>query len=232
MKKLLSAAVVSLVAIQASAAPITLTFDDVQAGTGLSTYGGFTWTAAGGWLGSDPAPASFIYDGTSDGFAHAAVSPSNYAFNYQRTLTAKWNGPGTIDFTGAWWTAIATDSNDSGVWLSFVGKLNGVQKYTSYSTGPCTALGGVNCIAISSRQATEINLNWTGIDELVVTRTARGFSEVVEAYSWAMDNFTYARTPDPVQPPVPASVPEPSVLGLVALGLAGLSMGRRRTRRA
>lgn len=221
MKKLLSAACLSLLAIQAHAASTTLTFEDVQAGTSLSNYGGFTWTASGGWLGNGTPPASFVSNTTDGGFAHAAVSPSNYVANFQRTLTAKWNGPGTIDFTGAWWTALEQDTRPNrtgtGVWLSFVGKRQGLQLYT---TGSCNALGQGCTNPISSLLATEISLNWTGIDELVVTRVSRPFTEVVESYAWAMDNFTYVTTP----------VPEPSVLALMAAGLSGLALVRRRTR--
>jgi hypothetical protein len=221
-------AALALAALQAHAAPITLTFDGLAVGTELADHGGFTWTASAGWLGTGNPP-SLVNDQKVDGFVHAAVSGANYVVNTQHVLTAKWNGPGTFDFIGAWWTALTQAPNAvparTGMWLQFVGYQGGVQKF---ATTACNSISDCDH-AISSEQATAFTLNWSGIDELKVSRGFRGFTENIDAYAWALDDFTFSPSAT-TQPPGSPQVPEPSGLALVGLGLLAAACARRQRR--
>lgn len=90
--------------------------------------------------------------------------------------------------------------------LQFAGYKDGVLKYSSSQYN------------LSDAVATEINLNWTEIDDLVVDRLYSPPEWGIYGGYWAMDNFTYASS---------SAVPLPASASLFGIGLAAL-FGRRR----
>jgi hypothetical protein len=189
----------------------TLTFDELAPGTSLAAgYGGFNWTETYNSCCSYPDfQPGIVADSTNDiGSGHAAVSGQNYVYNGNNgdPVHITWANPGYFDFTGAFWTAGWSEMSMS---LQFEGYKDGVLKYSSAQYD------------LSDAVATEINLNWTEINDLVVNRLYSPPEWGIYGGYWAMDNFNYA--PSAVSSPVPL----PASASLFGIGLAAV-FGRRR----
>lgn len=193
-KNIVSSAVLTTFMLSASAqvTAAVLTFDDLFANSQKSIvpegYGGFDWNNAT----QVGVIANTVYP--SSGYAHGTVSGANTAYNWvgHSPIYIDWMGTGTFNFKGAYWTSVWQDQN-----LTFKGFTNSSLLYSS------------NSYAINSQTPLWIELNWVGIDRLVIANTGS---------QWAMDNFTFDTQP----------VPEPATLALMGLGLAGVGFARRR----
>jgi hypothetical protein len=195
MRRLLLASVVALTfasLVPQLAHATVVTFDDL-AGDASSVpdgYGGFDWNNLT-TVGSVNA-VNFGYQNT--GYGAGTVSGSNVIFN--------WNGAspvgitlataGTFTYVGAFFTGAWENET-----VSFTGLLNGAVVDTSAA------------YTITTAAARFIELDWTGINELIIANTGM---------QWAMDNFTFSASP----------VPEPAGMTLFSLALCGLGLLRRR----
>lgn len=186
-----------LAATSLNAVAAVLTFDDIPSMVIPlpNGYGGFNWNGGGDGIysfGKDLLPGS--------GYDLGTVSGDITVFNaYGSSGNAiDWAGTGTFDFVGAYWTSASFPQQ-----LSFSGYNNGALLYSSAS------------YEIDTQGPLWIELNWTGIDRLVIENTN---------WQWAMDNFTF--NVDQI-----AQIPEPASLVLLGLGLAGLAAFRRHTTR-
>jgi hypothetical protein len=195
MKRILLASAVALTftaLVPQLAHATVVTFDDL-AGDASSVpdgYGGFDWNNLT-TVGSLNA-VNFGYQNT--GYGSGTVSGSNVIFN--------WNGgspvgitlatAGTFTYIGAFFTG-AWESET----VSFTGLLNGAVVDTSAA------------YTITTAAAQFIELDWTGINELIIANTGM---------QWAMDNFTFSASP----------VPEPASMTLLSVALCGWGLLRRR----
>ena len=195
MKRLLltSAAALNITAlVNQSAQATVLTFDDLSGyeSSVPDGYGGFNWNNQTTVASFDAADYGF----QNTGYNLGAVSGSNVIFNWGGVspVDITLARAGTFTYTGAFFTAAWT-----GETVSFIGLLNGVVVDTSGS------------YAINTSAPRFVELDWTGINELIIANTGQ---------QWAMDNFTFSAGP----------VPEPASLALLTSGLFGLGLLRRR----
>lgn len=138
----------------------------------------------------------------NSGFEAGVVSGSNTAFNFFASdVSIFLASEGSFDFIGAFFTAAWI--GDYFHEISFEGWLDGVLVYSLDSA-----------IALANDSPTWIQLDWAGIDQLNIYSNLAGWDH------WAMDDFTVTVNA--------ASVPEPSGLVLMLMGLIGVSLLRRR----
>ena len=201
-KNLVFSAMLAVLALFAGgeATATILTFDDLVGD--LSSvpegYGGFDWNNA---TKIAVIKKTFKDSGEflNSGYVHGAVSGANTVFNWNggRLSYIDWMGVGTFDFNGAYWASAWEAQN-----LTFKGYKGGQEVYRSGS------------YAITTQAPLWIELNWAGIDRLEIVNdySGNGFAH------WAMDNFTFNQA---------ASVPEPTTLALLGIGLAGMGFKRR-----
>jgi PEP-CTERM motif len=169
-----------------------LTFDDLPGNENPvpNGYGGFNWNNQTTVGSLDSKAEGF----QNTGYDYGTVSGSNVIFNYggASPVAITLATPGTFTYIGAFFT---------GAWeaetVSFTGLLHG------------TVVDSSGAYNITTTSARLINLNWTGIDELIISNTGE---------QWAMDNFTFTATP----------VPEPASMALLGAGLFGVGLLRRR----
>ncbi len=132
---------------------------------------------------------------------------NNWLFNgYEASpSTFSWNGTGTtFDLTsfaiaGAWGSQT----------LTFEGILNNVVQYST-------------TFAVDNLAVDIFNAGWLGIDALRISTGndfVRASNVTGNGRHWVLDNLTFNES---------ATVPEPSSFALIALGLLGLRMTRKR----
>jgi PEP-CTERM motif len=195
MRRLLLASAVALTfaaVVPQPAHATVVTFDDL-AGNASSVpdgYGGFDWNNLT-TVGSLNAVNSGYQ---STGYGAGTVSGSNVIFNWGGTspVGITLATAATFTYIGAFFTG-AWESET----VSFTGLLNGAVVDTS------------SAYAITTSGPQFIELDWTGINELIIANTGM---------QWAMDNFTFSASP----------VPEPASMTLLSLALGGLGLLRRR----
>lgn len=191
MKKLLLAGAFTLISSVASAT--VLTFDSLQ-GIGHTPvpngYGGFDWTT-GSTIGTLDAALVGV---TNTGYGTGTVSPHIIAFNWYGNSNSiiRTGDSSEFVFNGAYLTAAWADQT-----ISISGFNNGALKYSS------------GIIDIYTKGPEWVNLDWTGIDTLVIYNNGS---------QWVMDNFTVNE----------AIVPESSSLVIFGLGLVAMVSIRRR----
>jgi hypothetical protein len=195
MKQLLLASTAALIIAAFGFQPAratVLTFDDLLGNENPvpNGYGGFNWnnqTTVGSF-----DPTAYGYQNT--GYNCGTVSGRNVIFNYggASPVEIALATTGTFTYIGAFFTAAWGAET-----LSFTGLRNGVVVDRS---------GNYN---INTTSPQFIDLDWTGIDELIISNTGQ---------QWAMDNFTFTATP----------VPEPATMALLGAGILGVGLLRRR----
>jgi hypothetical protein len=223
INKFLLSAVVAISLAQVPANAITLGFDDLPAYDPVGNgYGDLDWTNFNVLANDD-----FLADG--NGFANAAVSGKNFAYNAfgETAFTSK---DSLFTFTGAWFTAAY--NND--LQLKVTGNKEGSTLFTQL-------------VVLNPEGPQWFDFNFAGIDELIFNSFGGEDADLNGGgYHFAMDDFTYELFQDPCdsfesddcEPPCesisnddcepPTEVPEPSTLGLVAIGFAGLVLARRK----
>ncbi|WP_049631903.1 PEP-CTERM sorting domain-containing protein [Cellvibrio sp. pealriver] len=172
-----------------------ITFDDLPHGTEVGThYAGLSWNNlyTTGSLGG------------SGGYANAAVSGLNTAFNSSANDVEV--SSSLFNFTGAYFTAAWND----GLNITLTGSKNGLSLYTE-------------TVVVDTSGPTWFNFTFFGIDTLHF-HSFGGIANAVyasigEGEHFAMDNFTFNS--------IQTAVPESSSLILVGLGLLGLFGSRR-----
>jgi len=187
-----------------SARANVLTFDDLAGdeSTVPDGYGGLDWNSQSA-VGSFDA-AHYGYQNT--GYGAGTVSGSNVIFNYGGAspvgITSV-NG-GKFNYVGAYFTAAWQNET-----VSFTGLLNGaaVEQSGTYN--------------ITTTSALFIELDWRGINELVISNTG---------YQWAMDNFTLSENLA-IDSSNISFVPEPNSMAMLSVGLFGFSLAPRRQAR-
>jgi hypothetical protein len=195
MKKIIVGLCLSFFASVSFASVIT--FDDLSgnpADTITDGYQDFNWGLIGS-VSNTEFPGS--------GFETGVVSGAKAAFNQygvDASISLALNG--TFDFIGAFFTAgwIGDYFHE----LSFEGYLDGVLLYSTSSS-----------FAITDTNASWIQLDWAGIDQLNIYSNLAGWDQ------WVMDDFTVDIHA--------VSVPESSSLAMLLLGLVGLVVMRRRS---
>lgn len=182
-------------------AAVTLTFEDASADpfAALSGYGGFEWIADSGEIRSIDVPAWI--PSSLQGWYIGVGCPSGGddcagAYNVDRAATTGITRDEPFTFLGAAFTSSLNSQT-----IDLLGLTAGQQVFSQ--------LG----IQLSDTAPTTVAVNWAGLDELRIVRTA-GQEE------WVMDNFVYL------------PVPEPATYALFAagLGLVAWSSARRRPR--
>jgi PEP-CTERM motif len=196
MKQVLlaSVAVLTIVAFGFQQAQATiLTFDDLAGNTSAvpNGYGGFNWNnqTTVGSLDSQTG----TYQNT--GYGAGTVSGTNVIYNWGGSSPVEITlaGAGTFTYNGAYFTAAWVNET-----VSFTGLLNGVVLDTS------------GAYAINTSTPEFIALNWSGINELIISNTGA---------QWAMDNFTFNAA---------TKVPEPVSMALLGVGMIGTGVMVRR----
>lgn len=162
-----------------------ITFEDVITSSFQALgddYHGFDWNNSGINIGA------VNYNSYPSSYQHGTVSGVMSAFNYfgNSPVYIDLITGGTFDFNGAYMAGTVSPQ-----YITFEGWNNGVQLYTSSS------------ILLSYTATQWIELNWTGIDRLIINNCCT---------NWTMDDFTYEIT----------SVPIPSAIWLFGSGLLGL----------
>jgi hypothetical protein len=194
MKKILAVALVLSFASRASAS--VLTFEELENGADPTGYGGLSWK-----YGLSVVANQNMLIRDLDSF-RLGWEGSGYANGFTSGDTAITRGGGLItqidaltidsfDFTGGYFTSgwVTQDITFSGWRDGDAPLFSGA--YTIDTSGPLW-----------------IELNWLGIDRLVITQTNSGQSN-----QWMIDDFTYT--------PVPVPVPPAVWLFVSALGLLG-----------
>lgn len=164
MKKILLSLLMALSC--GSALANVIGFDDLPGDETLLTEGhaGYSWTNL-----ASIAATSY----PELGFANAAVSGPNSAFNYDGG-TAAIAKAGGFDFFGAWFTAGWYEQE-----LSFEGWRDG---QLVYSTDVSTLIGTANPLWVE--------LGWTNIDTLLIFNST--------GTPWAVDNISAVPEPTPL----------------------------------
>jgi hypothetical protein len=184
------------------AGAVTLGFDDLTVGALPGVYGGLVWT--------NPEEHGIV-DGSNyytfpNAFQNGTITSPNVMYS-TGTLTVTKEGAGSFNFDSTYLMSAWQD----GMTLEFSASLAGAQKYLADFTAPGPA--GPPLLE---------TFNWQDIDTLKITTLVpgvdnpgfNGFGSFV-----VIDNFSYQSA---------AAVPEPSSLLLVAAGLAGLFLLRRK----
>lgn len=135
------------------------------------------------------------------GFEKGVTSANNAAYNFY----GAWSSidlavTGTFDFIGAFFTAGWVEQE-----ISFEGWLDGALVYSTADSQ-----------VISDASPLWVQLDWTGIDQLFIFTS---YADIGIGH-WVMDDFTATINS--------ASVPEPSGLVLILMGLIGVGLMRRR----
>jgi len=197
MRSLLSS-VILLVALVgggdvAKAATLIVGWDEFPFGGGSfpSGYAGLEWSGF---------HFSSVLNGY--GFANAAVSPPNSAWNADGL--ASFSAPTAFDVNSVYLTGVFRD----GVQVQVDGYLGASLLYS-------------NTFTVYTTQATFFELNYLGVDEVVFNSFGGTPVYAGGGPNFAMDNLTITTAPEPASS---------MLIGLVIAGLAGAR--RRRSRRA
>lgn len=178
MKRLfVTALAIGFLGVAAQANSAVIDFEDLVTNYFVSVsdgYHGFNWASGSALIYVLNGPA--LTPGT--GYDNGTVSGVNVAYNAGGGSPSNIDlaGPGTFDFTGAFFTAAYHNQS-----VSFQGFNNSTLMYTSapYAINAVTPLW--------------IGLNWSGIDRLSISSSLDW---------WALDDFTYnshniPATPEP-----------------------------------
>ncbi len=197
MKKFLALIMFLLLIAPLAHASLVLTFDDGAPidGANITTgYGGFLWE-------------NMMYNDKTDGppgFEIGTVSGIYAAFNNPwypgaGRVTRAISGD-VFTFEGAYFTAGWQEN----IKLEIKGLVGGVQSY-------------ISTLTLSTDAATLLTCNFENIDELILTATG-GDGDVsnFDRTHFIMDDFKFDTE-------AASSVPIPSTIGLLGLGLLGLS---------
>lgn len=191
------AGILLVFAIVTSANATVLTFDDISTdsiGTIGDGYGGLDWDNMG-----------FIKNtfNANSGYDNGTVSGDYTAFN-------QWAQVGTVndtsfDFNGAY----LTGAWNTGLNIKVTGSLNGADIYSQ-------------TVTVDTTGPTWFDFNFLGIDSLAFSSFGGVNAELGGGAGahFAMDDFTFNQTVDPV--------PEPATILLMGVGLLGLIGYRRK----
>lgn len=200
MKTLKLAVVLVVTALCAQAQATVLTFDDVTTAERARLIG----TNYGGlsWFFGFQ-----ILDGSSisnSGYNNGTVSGEYVAYNSSARSVSVTNYGSLFDFNGGYFTSAWRDNLN----ITIEGFLLGASTYS-------------RTITVSSTSPTYFNLNFLDIDRLNFSSfggtETPGFSG--RGAHFVLDNFTYNET---------VSVPEPTSMALLGLGLAGVGFARKK----
>jgi hypothetical protein len=164
-----------------------ITFDDLYTGSfndqlPADGYAGFNWGRTG-VIRDDHQPGS--------GYEYGTVSGKYTAFNYENTqFNWEFLGEGTFEFVGGYFTSAWVDQD-----IFFEGYSDGELIHTS------------SVYQLTTTAPLWIGLDWSGIDQLVITKSA---------IHLVMDDLTYN------------VVPIPAAVWLFGSALAGLGWLRRK----
>jgi len=186
--------VCALLVLAPAASADVLTFDDVTTGSFGPIPDGYGGLDWDQFYVLDPVAVGYLKDGFTSGYHNGLVSGDYVAFNVSAHVATA--SDGGFNFLGAYLTGAWTDDLN----VTVTGYDDGVQTYQQ-------------TVVADYYLPTWFQFNFLGVDE--VTFASYGGRHVSGSYAFgeefAMDNFTY-------------SIPEPSSLSLLALGLAGVAL--------